>query len=574
MLIQATLLLTTLGFLVSAAPNCRCLYGQPCWPPTSAFALLSQSLSQPLIHPTPIALPCYQNASSDACSTVKARFTDALWRPDQPGGYEKQNFESYTQPNGTIDACYLSTSLGAPCKQGSIPPIGVDARTVKDIQVALEFVRKWNLRVVVKNTGHDYQGRGAGRGAFMIWTHRMKKITYDEKFVPVGGPKNVTFQAITTSAGDQWGDAYAFAAQHNRMLIGAFSLGGSVGTSGGFAMGGGISVFSPKYGLGIDNILQITIITANGTLLVLNAHTHTDLFWAHLGGGPGTFGVLTSVTYNTHPSFPVIIATFHVNLTSGGPDAAKKILVESIKNIPKFTDMGWGGLMYILRPTGMLNGLWAIPGPDPPQNVIRSLLDPYAHFINATSNGNGGIAYTTSSSFYTWYDQTFLGTSGPQVTGNILVGSRLLDRELAEKSTESVVDRILEVDSAFKGFEMVLGGKVSKPTSTGSINPVFRSSLASIFINEAWADGTNSTVINQQIERLKKNIGVLDGISKGSGSYMNSGSLFEKNFQKTFYAASYPRLLAIKKRYDPTSLFVVANGVGSEEWDRELVCRV
>ncbi len=63
------------------------------------------------------------------------------------------NYEEYIFPNGTIDACYLNTTLGAPCRQGSVSVIGIDARMVPDVQAAVKFAGKHNLRLVVKNTG-------------------------------------------------------------------------------------------------------------------------------------------------------------------------------------------------------------------------------------------------------------------------------------------------------------------------------------------------------------------------------------------------------------------------------------
>jgi len=74
-------------------------------------------------------------------------------RSDQPGAAEHTNWETYTFSNGTIQACYLNTTLGVPCQQGSVPVIGVDARTPQDIQNAIKFAAKHNLRLVIKNTG-------------------------------------------------------------------------------------------------------------------------------------------------------------------------------------------------------------------------------------------------------------------------------------------------------------------------------------------------------------------------------------------------------------------------------------
>jgi hypothetical protein len=64
------------------------------------------------------------------------------------------NFETYISPNGTISACYLNATLGFPCEQGSVPPIGVDARTVEDVQLTVKFASDNNLRLVIKSTGY------------------------------------------------------------------------------------------------------------------------------------------------------------------------------------------------------------------------------------------------------------------------------------------------------------------------------------------------------------------------------------------------------------------------------------
>ena len=66
---------------------------------------------------------------------------------------QSPNFETYEFANGTIDACYLNTTLGVPCTQGSVSVIGVDARSPSDVQAAVVFAQKYNLRLVVKNTG-------------------------------------------------------------------------------------------------------------------------------------------------------------------------------------------------------------------------------------------------------------------------------------------------------------------------------------------------------------------------------------------------------------------------------------
>jgi hypothetical protein len=138
-----------------AAKSCRCLSWEPCWPNPGDFAQLESQLSRPLMRPLPPESACYPPSSpSGNCSEVLSMTSDGIWRSDQPGSMQAPNWETFVFPNGTIDACYLNTTLGFPCGQGSVPIIGVDAWTVEDVQAAVKFSNAHNLRLVIKNTGH------------------------------------------------------------------------------------------------------------------------------------------------------------------------------------------------------------------------------------------------------------------------------------------------------------------------------------------------------------------------------------------------------------------------------------
>ena len=101
---------------------------------------------------------------------------------------QNTNFETFIFHNDTISACYLNTTLGIPCGQGSVPPIGIDARSESDVQAAVNFAKQHNLKLVVKGTGHDFIGRSTARGGFLIWTHHMNHTVHNPTFVPDGAP--------------------------------------------------------------------------------------------------------------------------------------------------------------------------------------------------------------------------------------------------------------------------------------------------------------------------------------------------------------------------------------------------
>jgi len=166
---------------------------------------------------------------------------------------------------------------------------------------------------------------------------------------------------FTFEAGVQWVEAYDAARQHNRVIVGASSR--SVGATGGWFAGGGHSAIAPNYGLGtpnssvwtksyslnyfvgVDNVLEITIVTADGDHVIANAYRNEDLFWALRGGGGGTWGVVTSVTYKTHPSAPLSSGFLLANFTN--VNSTQNVFAEIIRLTPSLVEQGYGGYCRI-----------------------------------------------------------------------------------------------------------------------------------------------------------------------------------------------------------------------------------
>ena|ERR1700761_591878 len=131
------------------SPSCKCTANDPCWPSAQDFAKLSKSLSQPVFNVHPPGYFCHDpHFNAALCSEIQSTFTDALWRADQPGASETDNWE-FTPTS----SCFILGNRTQPCGQGRVPVIGVNATTVSDIQNAVKFAIQHNLKVKVKNTG-------------------------------------------------------------------------------------------------------------------------------------------------------------------------------------------------------------------------------------------------------------------------------------------------------------------------------------------------------------------------------------------------------------------------------------
>jgi len=116
------------------------------------------------------------------------------------------------------------------------------------------FATKNNLRLIIKNTGHDYLGRSTARGALSIWTHKMKNITFSK-----GASKGVG-TTVTIGAGVQVADLYYAVGQQHQSVVAGMAF--TVGAAGGYIQGGGHSPMGPYLGMPTDHAIEFKLVTA------------------------------------------------------------------------------------------------------------------------------------------------------------------------------------------------------------------------------------------------------------------------------------------------------------------------
>ncbi|KDN44645.1 hypothetical protein RSAG8_05410, partial [Rhizoctonia solani AG-8 WAC10335] len=162
----------------------------------------------------------------------------------------------------------------------------------------VKFARKYNIEFTVKNGGHSYAGYCLNCGGILVFMNTGKFGPDGIKVDLRGSPKTVTIPA-----GCLWSDVHGYFRRNtlNQMVIGGRCP--TVGVSG-FILGGGVSPFSRRYGLGIDTILKANVVTASGDCVEVSREDtdpkKKDLFWALRGGGGGNFGILTEFTAQIH----------------------------------------------------------------------------------------------------------------------------------------------------------------------------------------------------------------------------------------------------------------------------------
>ena len=171
------------------------------------------------------------------------------------------------------------------------PSLIVRASDAADVIRCIAFAREHELPLAVRSGGHSVAGHGTVDGGLVIDLSRMRGLSLD--------PERRT---AWSQPGLTWG-AYAEQAHAYGLATTAGDT-GSVGV-GGLTLGGGIGWMVRKYGLTVDNLLSVEIATADGRLVRANAEERPDLFWALRGGG-GNFGVATAFQFRLHAAGTIV----------------------------------------------------------------------------------------------------------------------------------------------------------------------------------------------------------------------------------------------------------------------------
>ncbi|KAI9372975.1 chanoclavine-I synthase oxidoreductase protein [Aspergillus egyptiacus] len=560
----------------SGIPACRCRPGQPCWPQPSEWTALNQSINGNLLRLRPVAHVCHDPFyDRSACQELSENLKDSGWRASQPGSLQGWVWESGPSENET---CLVDSPREAACPQGQIPLYSATVEATEHIQAAVRFALRHRLRLVVRNTGHDTAGRSSGAESLQIHTRRMSQIRYHANFQAEGSEAELG-PAVSVGAGATLGEVYARGAHEGWVVVGGECP--TVGAVGGFLQGGGVSNFlSFTDGLAVDNVLEFEVVTAEGELVVANAHQHSDLFWALRGGGGGTFGIVARATMRVHRNVPICVGEMAVS----GPEHSAI-----------FWSRGVAGLFSILQTSNQKG----IPGQfilyPPSQETVKATLTLY--FMNTQDTGEDSehVQYARAVLEETAIPHTLSTTCHPRVsdvlrTGSdilpanygILTGSVLVSEELfnSEQGPHYLADRLKQFPMGPGDllFTSNLGGNVTADTEgtrmDTAMHPGWRKAAQLInFVADVSIPTPQAK--RRALERLHEvQMRMLYEIEPGFNvSYRNLGDPLESDAPGVYCGSNYEDLLEIKQKWDPEGLFFSRLGVGSQGWEADGMCR-
>jgi hypothetical protein len=212
------------------------------------------------------------------------------------------------------------------------PALIVQPTGAADVRNAVTFARERELLVAVKCGGHSFSGKSTCDGGIQIDLSRLRGVRVDS-----------TARRAYVEGGSLLGDL-----DHEAMAHGLVTTAGTVSHTGvgGLTLGGGFGRVARRFGLALDNVKSVDIVTADGQLRHASAEENADLYWAVRGGG-GNFGIVTGFEFGLHPMQRQIIGagmnstiggehgTFFIHTTWSGPAADAERVLAPLRKLGK-----------------------------------------------------------------------------------------------------------------------------------------------------------------------------------------------------------------------------------------------
>ena len=408
------------------------------------------------------------------------------------------------------------------------PALIVRCANVEDVRSAIIFAREQGMAVSVRSGGHSPAGYSTNEGGLVIDLSHMKAITVDQEQ-----------RTARLEPGLTWNEVAQTLQPHGLALTSGDT--GTVGISG-LLLGGGIGWMVRKYGLTLDHLRAVELVTADGQFLRASADEHTDLFWGLRGGG-GNFGIATAFEVDLHPAGIVL----------GGAVLYEMAEAEAIlREYAHYT------LTAPEELTTMAMLMAAPPAPFiPPAKQGSPVVAILICYTGDLAQGEQVVAPLRKLGTVVAdviapipYPVMFAFAEEAARSGFPQYVRSLFAQTLSDEAIQTIVSAACKVISPETMMQIrILGGAMNRvPADATAFAHRDKQVMISIFDTELHLGNSEH---RSRAEQLWQALSPYT-----EGVYVNF--LMEEGEQRVHQAyppATYARLEALKKRYDPTNLF-------------------
>jgi FAD/FMN-containing dehydrogenase len=397
------------------------------------------------------------------------------------------------------------------------PAAIVRCASVDDVVRSLELAERSGLAVAVRGGGHSQAGHGVADDAIVIDLGGLDEIEVD--------PRE---RVVRVSAGARVAALLEATRPHGL----ATPTGGcpDVGL-GGLTLGGGENLLMARHGAVCDNVLAARVVLADGRVVTADAHQHADLFWAIRGGG-GNFGIVTAFDYRLHPLERVVSGLFYFPVTRTG-DVLRR-----------YRDLMIGAGDELQTAGGL------IPTPDGAMLMVS-----FCH-CGDTARGEAAAARWRSALAPVKdtvrpgpYTAEFVMASGPSKgTGAFLPD---MNDAVIRILHEHYLDAPRDASAVWNDFH----GAVTRVGVHDMAFPL-RHAGYDLFVSVVWERPDTRSEAVAWVARLEEAVRPFS-----RGVYVNNLEDEGAERVRQAYGPNYPRLAALKARYDPRNVLHINQNI-------------
>ena len=427
----------------------------------------------------------------------------------------------------------------------------VRARSESDIAPAIALARDHELPLAVRGGGHNVAGNGTVDNGIVLDLRAMDTVTVDPASREVAVGPGATLADVDR----------ATESHHLAVPIGVVSGTGMAGLT----LGGGVGWLTRTYGLTVDNLLRAEVITATGERVSASATENSELFWGLRGGG-GNFGVVTRFTFRAHPLGPDIASG---NLIYG-LDQARDALQAYAAWTADLPDEMTSIISFLIPPADwelgdellmIIGFVWA--GPD--RAAAERLTD---RLRAAAAPKAENLAPVT---WRTWQS----AADGLFPRGSRAYWKNTSFERLDDATIDTLIDRARDLTWQGTAFDIHhMGGAFGRVDEDAT---PFPNRAARYWLNvygfwrepadddrrTQWVRGFARAMESHASGGVYLNFLGQDGATPDTGDAGSRGTTRDAALA-VYGARKLERLVALKRRYDPTNLFRLNHNIPAE----------
>jgi hypothetical protein len=437
------------------------------------------------------------------------------------------------------------------------PIVIVYCAVESDVAIALELGRALPLPFTVRSGGHCTAGFSAGYGA-LIDVSELDDVTVD-----------TTAQIATVGTGCPFSKLDSALTAAGLHVPGGECADVCVG---GFVQGGGYGFTSVTFGISCDNVIDMRVMLADGSIVTASESQNTDLWWAMRGGTGGNFGVLLSLRYRLRPLgdvfgwaliWPLQTESDFENATGALMALQSGYMLDAL--VPQLNIQ-----VSLCYQPGTQGGL-------PPTTPLQPYLMVRGLYVGSQSQGQAAIQplcdlpgaitqWTEMASFSQLnvdllnlpYSMPWFPPKSPMPCED--KASRYVTRPLAAAEWRGLLDYFVTSPNTWSYFYMEFyGGAINAyPAYPEQGNAfVHRSAAFNAVLDVFWFDDAGKPAAESFL------LGWMDLMAPmwNGEIYQNYPRLDQPDYGGCYWADAQAGLFAVKTKYDPTHAFTFAQEV-------------